>query len=149
VENSSSSEPLAVTHRGNDVAVESVAAAVRTVLVRTRKVREVKMFGGIGFMLNDNLLVGTSQRGLLVRVGKAGYREALSKPGARPMIMRGRSMEGYIRLDRELLDERDIRSWVETAVRFVKTLPPKVADSKRRPTRRSPKKPAKSSARRR
>jgi TfoX/Sxy family transcriptional regulator of competence genes len=136
VENSSSSEPLAVTHRGNDVAVESVPAAVRTVLVRTRNVREVKMFGGIGFMLNDHLLIAASPRGLLVRVGKDGYTEALSRPSAHPMIMRGRSMEGYVRVDRELLDERDIRSWVETAVRFVKTLPPKVADSKRKPKKR-------------
>ena len=28
------------------------------------------MFGGIGFMLNGNLLAGASQRGLLIRVGK-------------------------------------------------------------------------------
>jgi TfoX/Sxy family transcriptional regulator of competence genes len=91
--------------------------------------REVKTFGGIGFMLNGNLLVGASKRGLLVRVGKEGHRKALSRPGARPMAMRGRTLAGYVRVDPEALDELAVRSWVQLAVEFVKTLPPKTSGS--------------------
>jgi len=54
------------------------------------------MFGGIGFMLNGNLLVGASKRGLLLRVGKDRQSQALAKPGTRQMEMRGRLMDGYI-----------------------------------------------------
>ena len=46
----------------------NLAASVRAALARTDAVREVKMFGGIGFMLNGNLFAAASKRGLLVRV---------------------------------------------------------------------------------
>lgn len=114
---------------------ENLADTVRSIVGSEAKVREVKMFGGIGFMLNGNLLVGASRRGLLVRVGKHGHRKALSRPGARPMVMRGRTMEGYIRVEPQMLDERAVRSWVQLAIGFVKTLPPKVSDS--RPKRKT------------
>jgi len=93
------------------------------------------MFGGTGFMLNGNLLAAASQRGLLVRVGHDRYREALSRPGARPMVMRGRTMDGYIRVDPQVLDARAVESWLQLAIGFVKTLPAKVPTS--RPKRAS------------
>jgi len=42
------------------------------------------MFGGIGFMLNGNLVAGASPRGLLVRVGKDRQAEALAWPATPP-----------------------------------------------------------------
>jgi TfoX/Sxy family transcriptional regulator of competence genes len=128
---------------------DDLAATVRAVLTGVRKVREVKMFGGIGFMLGNHLLVAASPRGLLVRVGKERYSEALLSPGTEPMIMRGRAMEGYVRVESEQLDPRGVASWVELAIAFVKTLPPKVPDAKRKRQQRVTKKPVKSSARRR
>ena len=114
---------------------EDLVAAVRSVLVNPGNVREVKMFGGTGFMLNGNLLVGASQRGLLVRVGAEGQREALSRPGASPMVMRGRTMDGYVRVAPQALSDAAVRAWVRLAVRFVETLPPKApAGSKRKCT---------------
>ena len=44
-------------------------------------------------MLNRNLVAAVSKRGLLLRVGKDRYRDALAWPGARPMEVRGRAME--------------------------------------------------------
>ena len=91
------------------------------------------MFGGIGFMLSGNLLVGASKRGLLVRVGKDRQAQALAKPGTRQMEMRGRPMDGYIYLDPPIeLDA--VRAWVDMAIAFVRTLPPKTK-AKRRPTK--------------
>jgi len=55
---------------------------------------EVKMFGGVGFKLNGNLVAAATRRGLLLRIGKDHQAEALLQPGARPMIMRGWTMEG-------------------------------------------------------
>jgi TfoX/Sxy family transcriptional regulator of competence genes len=109
---------------------EKLAANIRSALAAGEVVREVKMFGGIGFMLNGNLLVGASKRGLLVRVGKDGENDALSRRGARPMVMRGRRMGGYVRVDRAALNERAVRQWVQLAVRFVGTLPAKASASK-------------------
>ena len=106
---------------------DKLADAVRGALadLGTRKIREVKMFGGIGFMLNGNLLVGASPRGLLVRVGKDAHPRALKRRGARPMIMRGRTMEGYVYVDPPELTTRSVKTWVELAIEFVRTLPAK------------------------
>lgn len=109
---------------------EDLAADVRAALAGSGALREVKMFGGIGFMLNGNLVAGASKRGLLVRVGKDRQPDALSRSGARPMVMRGRTMEGYIYVDPPALNNRAVQAWMKLAVGFVQTLPPKTAGSR-------------------
>jgi len=119
--------------------VDDVAASVRAALSVSGAVHEVKMFGGIGFMLNGNLLVGASKRGLLVRVGKEQQAQALAQAGARPMVMRGRTMEGYIYVDPLALDDDAVLKWIELARSFVRTLPPKPAGEKPKRTKAKPK----------
>ena len=91
-----------------------------------RPFTEQKMFGGTCLMLGGNMLAGTSKRGLLVRVGKGAHRAALARPHARPMEMRGRAMEGYVFVDPEgTANDIDLRSWLDLALAYVETLPPK------------------------
>ena len=71
---------------------EELARRVRQALARRKGVEEKRMFGGIGFMLNGNLVAAASRRGLLLRVGKDRQAEALAQSGARPMVMRGFSI---------------------------------------------------------
>jgi hypothetical protein len=75
---------------------EDLAERVRAVLAGNGQLREVRMFGGLCFMLNGNMIGGVSKRGLLVRVGKEGHASALARPDARLMEMAGRLMEGYV-----------------------------------------------------
>jgi TfoX/Sxy family transcriptional regulator of competence genes len=103
---------------------------VRTALAGAGALREVKMFGGVGFMLNGNMVAAASPRGVLLRIGKDRYREALARPGTRPMEMRGRPMEGYIYVDPTGLDDAALREWLSLAATFVKTLPPKSQSAK-------------------
>jgi hypothetical protein len=114
---------------------ENLADRMRAVLAETGAVREVRMFGGLCFMLNGNMVAGTSRRGLLVRVGKDRHAEALARPGARPMEMSGRPVEGYIFIDPPPPDERRLRDSLDLAVTFVNTLPPKLSKPKRHPGR--------------
>lgn len=114
---------------------EKVADAVRGALADAPGVREVKMFGGLGFMLGGNLLACTSGRGLLVRVGEAGKAGAVER-GATPMVMNGREMKGFVWV-KGSLDARRVHRWVREAQTFVETLPPKTA--RRKPAARSPK----------
>ena len=87
---------------------------------------EQKMFGGVCFMLNGNMLVGASPRGLMVRVGKDGNDRALSRPHARPMEQGGRSMAGYIVVDNQgVAQDKDLKAWLAMAVEHVGTLPAK------------------------
>lgn len=101
--------------------------------------REIRMFGGIGFMLNGNMVAAASRRGLQLRVGKDRQGEVLARPGARPMEMRGRVMEGYVYVDPSALTDGDIEAWLRPALAFVQTLPSKTSGAKT--TRRKGKKP--------
>jgi TfoX/Sxy family transcriptional regulator of competence genes len=109
---------------------DEISAAVRAALAGTRSLREVKMFGGIGFMLNGNMVAAASRRGLLLRVGKERQHEVLARPGARPMEMRGRVMEGYVYVDPPALTDGGIEAWLRPALAFVQTLPPKTSGAK-------------------
>lgn len=112
-----------------------LAASVRAALLGAGTIREVKMFGGIGFMLNGNLIAGASSRGLMVRIGKTGEREALAQPGARPMRMKGRTMEGYIYVDHPALHDRAVQACIRLALPHVLSLPPKAHPATREGTK--------------
>ncbi|MER9963565.1 TfoX/Sxy family protein [Mesorhizobium sp. M0045] len=115
-----------VTSIAPDPMVERLRAALGP-----RQVTEQKMFGGTCFMLNGNMLIGTSKRGLLVRVGKEGHAAAAARPHARPMEMGRRSMEGYVHVAPEgTATEADLRGWLDLALAFVETLPPKIKSAK-------------------
>ena len=113
---------------------EDLAERMRAVLAGTGAVREVRMFGGLCFMLNGNMVAGTSKRGMLVRVGKDEHSRAVLRPGAKAMEVSGRPMEGYVFVDPPPSDERALREWLGLAIAFVNTLPPKPVKS--RPRRR-------------
>lgn len=110
---------------------DALATMLRAVLPH-KGLSEQKMFGGIGFMLNGNMIAGASKRGLLLRVGKERYGEALARTGASEMVMRGRPVEGYVRVDPSGLNEAALRSWVALAQAFVETLPAKTGKQKGR-----------------
>jgi TfoX/Sxy family transcriptional regulator of competence genes len=63
------------------VTTDELAAAVRDALSKSGTIREVNMFGGIGFMLNGNMVAAASKRGLLARVGNDQAHDALQLPG--------------------------------------------------------------------
>ncbi len=109
---------------------ENLAATVRTALVGAGSIHEIKMFGGIGFMLNGNLVAAASKRGLLVRVGKDRQHEALARSGTRPMQMRGRTMEGYVYVDPPAITDGVVGASLEMALAFVRALPAKASGQK-------------------
>ena len=84
-------------------------------------------------MLSGNLVAAASRRGLLLRVGKDRQAEALRPSGARPMEMRGRTMEGYVYVDPPALNKQAVQNWIRLAVAYVQTLPPK---AERKPNQR-------------
>jgi len=100
-------------------------------------VREQRMFGGTCFMLDGNMLVGTSRRGLLVRVGKEAHAVALHEKNARPMQMRDRTMQGYVFIDPAGLGSKAaLQGWIDRALAYVRTLPPKTGEAGRPATKR-------------
>src|SRR5262245_33406466 len=92
---------------------EKLANQVRAALADAKSVSEVKMFGGLGFMLNGNMIAATSDRGLLLRVGESGESQALAR-GAEPMVMAGRRMKGYVRVT-GTMNANAVKSWLGLA----------------------------------
>ena len=91
------------------------------------EVVEKRMFGGLAFMLDGNLTVAASRRGgLLVRTDPADAEEVESQPGVEPMESAGRRMPGWVFVEADVLaSEADLDVWVDRALAFVATLPPK------------------------
>jgi TfoX/Sxy family transcriptional regulator of competence genes len=112
---------------------QDLAERVRALLAGNGELRE--MFGGLCFMLNGNMVAGTSKRGLLIRVGQEQHAAALARAYARPMEMPGRPMEGYVVIDQPPKEERVSQEWLELAIVFVQTLPAKPPKSSPRRTK--------------
>ena len=112
-----------------------------------RSFTEQKMFGGVCLLVDGNMLVCASKRGLLVRVGKEGHAAALARPHAAAMQMGGREMHGYVFVAPEgTATEAKLRKWLDLALAHVGTLPPKT--SKGQPQARAPAKPRRAPAKR-
>jgi TfoX/Sxy family transcriptional regulator of competence genes len=92
---------------------------------------EIRMFGGICFTLNGNMMIGTMKGGeLLARVGDEQEAAALAKPGARRMNFTGREMKGFIMVAAEALDDAALREWISMASAYVGAMPPKAQKAK-------------------
>ena len=104
---------------------EELAEAVRTASAATDGITERKMFGGVCLFLNGNMLCGIETAHYMFRVGKAREPEALTRPGATPMVLNGRPMGGLIRVEAAACDAVALRDWLDLARAFVGALPPK------------------------
>ncbi|HUV32249.1 MAG TPA: TfoX/Sxy family protein, partial [Devosiaceae bacterium] len=102
---------------------------IRNLICDDPNIDEKRMFGGIAFMLNGNMLVGPMKDGaLLARVGKDAYDAALARPGAGKMMFTGREMPGFVEVRGEGIETDDaLAGWVAIATDFVGTLPVKPA----------------------
>jgi hypothetical protein len=105
---------------------ESLAARIRDTLARKRGIEEKKMFGGVGFLLNGNLLVGVWKDSLIVRLGPEEGDEALKEPHVKVFDITGRPMKGWVLVEPEgVEDDEQLSGWIQRAVRFVGRLPGK------------------------
>ena len=106
---------------------ESLAQRIRQRLARRKNVEEKKMFGGIGFLINGNLLVGVRKDSLLVRLGSEQGDEALKEAHVSEFKITGRgTMKGWIVIGLEGVQNDDqLNGWIQRAVKFVGKLPKK------------------------
>ena len=106
---------------------EDLANRIRELMAAEDGVTEMRMFGGLAFLIGGNMSVAASgQGGLMVRVEPEETDALLEKPHARPFEMRGREMQGWLRVDAEgLRTKRQLESWVKRGVAYARSLPPK------------------------
>jgi TfoX/Sxy family transcriptional regulator of competence genes len=106
---------------------EDLADRIRELVAEGEGVTERKMFGGLAFLIGGHMAVSASGRGgLLLHVDRAETDELLAKPHAQPFEMRGRVMEGWVRVEAEgLKTKRQLERWVARGVAHARSLPPK------------------------
>ena len=106
---------------------EKLAARIRDLVAGEPDLTEKKMFGGLAFLVGGNMAVAASgQGGALVRVNPAQSDKLVATTNARLMEMRGRSMQGWLRVDAEdLRTKRQLARWVELGTAYARSLPTK------------------------
>ena len=105
---------------------EGLAERLRVLLAGEAGVREVRMFGGLCFMVGGNMACGIVGDELMVRVGAEAWPDVLGEPGVREMDFTGRPMKGMVYVGVEgLADDADLAGWVGRGVRFARSLPRK------------------------
>lgn len=106
---------------------EDLANRIRELILTEEGVSEQRMFGGLAFLINGNMSVSASGRGgLLLRVAAKDTEKLLRRAHAQPFVMRGRTMEGWLRVDAAgLASKRQLERWVSRGVAYARTLPHK------------------------
>jgi TfoX/Sxy family transcriptional regulator of competence genes len=106
---------------------EELAARIRDLIGDEPSLTEKKMFGGLAFLIGGNMAVGASgQGGILVRVDPEQSAELVATTNAYLMEMRGRQMEGWLRVDADALGTGDeLAKWVELGTTYARSLPAK------------------------
>jgi TfoX/Sxy family transcriptional regulator of competence genes len=106
---------------------EDLANRIRELVSSERGVSEQRMFGGLAFLINGNMSVSASgQGGLLLRIDPTETDALSRRPHASPFQMRGRAMQGWLRVDAEgVRTKRQLERWVARGVAYARSLPGK------------------------
>ncbi|MFF5986725.1 TfoX/Sxy family protein [Prauserella flavalba] len=106
-----------------------LADRVRELVAGEKHLSERTMFGGLAFLLDGNMAVAASgQGGLMVRVAPEDTDVLTGEPGVEPMVMRGRELRGWLRVDSSAVGARDqLERWVGLGVAYARSLPAKTA----------------------
>ncbi len=105
---------------------EDLAERVRGLLPDV-PVTEKKMFGGLAFLVGGHMAVAASGKGgLMVRCDPADSERLVGEPGASRMVMRGKEMDGWLRVTSEAVaDDAALQEWVRVGTTYARSLPPK------------------------
>jgi hypothetical protein len=103
---------------------EDLANRIRELLAAEEGVTELKMFGGLAFLIGGNMAVAASgQGGLLVRCDPDQTEKLIAKPHARRFEMRGREMDGWLRVDDDgVRTKRQLEPWVKVGAGYARSL---------------------------
>ena len=106
---------------------EDLADRIRELVGSESGLTEQKMFGGLAFLIGGNMAVAASgQGGILVRVDPDQSDSLVATTDAFPMEMRGRQMQGWLRVDPEdVRTKRQLAKWVELGTTYARSRPAK------------------------
>src|SRR3954447_2961046 len=103
---------------------EQLAARIRALVGSGAEIKEQSMFGGLAFLIGGNMAIAASgQGGALVRVDPEESDQLVAKTNAQVMVMCGRSMRGWLRVDTKgLRTKRQLAKWVDLGTAYARSL---------------------------
>jgi TfoX/Sxy family transcriptional regulator of competence genes len=103
-----------------------------------RDVETLPMFGGIAATVNGNIAAGLFGRSAMVRLSAEDQERVLEEGGSLfdPMG-RGPTQADKVMLPERVMRDGSLRTWLEKAISFTRTLPPKVKSKKAESTKKS------------
>ena len=104
---------------------EVLASRIRAAVAGIPNITEMKMFGGLAFMHQGNMVLGVVKEDLMARVGADAHPDALRQPGARPMDFAGRPMVGMVFVGPAGTAGDQLATWVDRAMAYARTMEPK------------------------
>jgi hypothetical protein len=111
-----------------------LADRIRELISAERGLTEQKMFGGLAFLIGGNMAIAASgEGGVLVHVDPEASDSIIAKSKAQPMVMRGRAMRGWLRVDAaDVKTKSQLKKWVDIGAGHARSLPPKSKAKKQR-----------------
>jgi len=105
---------------------EGLAQRVRELLEEKPDFLEKKMFGGVCFLLNGNMVCGIINEDLIVRVGPEKYESSLKLRHVRKFDITGKAMKGWVMVSYEGHEsDKNLLNWIRQGVSYVQSLPEK------------------------
>ncbi|MPZ16115.1 MAG: RNA methyltransferase [Chloroflexi bacterium] len=106
---------------------EDLADRIRAAIQEQDGVTEMRMFGGLAFLVGGHMAVSASgQGGLLLRVDPRETDSVVRADGVTRFEMRGRAMDGWVRVDPSAIaSDQELTRWVQVGVAYARSLPPK------------------------
>lgn len=105
---------------------EKLADRARSALKGVKGLAERKMFGGLCFTVQGNMVCGVVDDKLMLRVGADNHEATLKMKHAQPMDFTGKPMKGMVYVaPAGCKTAAAVKPWVKRALDFVKGLPPK------------------------
>lgn len=106
---------------------EKLAVRIRSLAAGEPGLAERKMFGGLAFLVNGNMAIAASgQGGILVRCEPAESADLVATTAARRFEMRGRELDGWLRVDAaDVRSDDELVRWVGVGTAHARSLPRK------------------------
>ena len=106
---------------------EELAHRIREQLQDISGVTEMRMFGGLAFLVGGNMAVAArGQRGVVLTAPPDQTAQLAAAPHAGRFALPGREMNGWLRVDAAGVEsDEDLARWVDIGVRYASSLPPK------------------------
>jgi len=105
---------------------EQLNERINSILSGTKKITHKKMFGGVGYLLNANMVCGVYKDDLILRMSPEDADYSLNQKHVKPFDITGRVMKGWIMVEPAgIKNDDNLKSWINVSLSFVQILPSK------------------------